>query len=289
MDSTKTMNQFRTQIEAELNKEGVNETLEQLRDEMSSREVRRSYPGIVTWEPQTDDPKSFGLQPPEGSMVLWWGTKRSGIIRELEYAYSAHDIELLNILAERLVEEHQDRPVVSVEEAVEMLRQSAVWFDLRYGGKTLAQNLWLTDTKAGTMMFPYNGGRLQDNEFHIVEYLEPSRYRQVSPYDILLVKSPPKLTELEKAALAAVPADILEMNISNAGTVFATPGALATVVAFAAINTCICTLIVGGRTFADRLSQVSLSDSQIRRLGSVASARELLTMRAQIFEEFGIR
>ena len=50
----------------------------------------------------------------------------------------------------------------------------------------------------------------------------------------------------------------------------------------------VATAIAGCASFRDKLATVSLPASRAKRLGSVASARELVSMRRQVFEQFGM-
>lgn len=272
-----------------LNQKGVNKALEPLFHSRVSRVIRKIKPKIINWESLENDPKYFGLKPPEGSVTLYWAPKKSGVIQELEDAYNAHDVNQLDkVLMKKLVDAYKSRTFIdNIEKAVSMLVDSPVYFDFVYSSKVLGQNLWieLDDRGVGSLYFPYNGGTILNEDFVILEHSKPDLER-MQLYDYLIIKAPPKLTDAERAALDKVPLNSTEINIASSSTLAATPTALVTVAVFVAINTAVTTCCA---PFYDKLSQIILPPELIERLGALASASQLVQLRAEIFEEFNVR
>lgn len=265
----------------ELNQPGLADHLIRIRKEQSTRDLQIISPTVITWESKKNDPNSFGLKPPAGSVTLYWAPKHSGLIRQLEYAHIAHDIKRLELLHERLTEDYTSRELITVEKATERMLDCPSFFDFCYGPKTLAGNLWLSDAECGSMIFAYNGGYLSTDDFAIMDYIKRG---SSSPYEILVVISPPNLSKIEKAAVDAVPATHSAANIVAADICFSLC-ALVTIAVFVTINTAV-TGCCG--KFHDRLAEVSLPAPMLEKLGAVSSATELLDMRHQVFNEFAI-
>jgi hypothetical protein len=97
----------------------------------------------------------------------------------------------------------------------------------------------------------------------------------------LLVKVPPTLSEIELEAIRAVPADQIGINIGEASCCPAVTALVLVAVALA-------THAGIWQEIGDQMNKVRLSDSQIARLGPMASAQELVAVRREIFEAHGV-
>ena len=278
---TEYLSRIKSRIEAEFKKPGLSEQLERIQKERVSRWISKSRPRLVDWEGLPSDPTEFGLKPPAGSLLLLWATRESGIIAKLERAYSDHNIEALDALHGRLFGDALSRKVIPVRKAVDQLCSAPIFFDLRYAGATLAQNLWLPRVACGSMVFAYNGGQLNDQDFAVAEY---RRNSEAVGYDVLIVKSAPILSDVERRAVEAVPDTTLEMNVAPI-VAFAATTAVVTVVLIVTANTFAANC---GSKFHERLTQVSLPARAIEKLRGPASARELLKLRIQVLQKFGL-
>ncbi len=171
------------------------------------------------------------------------------------------------------------RPVASLDEGFEKLLDSPMYFDVLYGSKELAGKLTLPDGDAyGAIGFAYNGGAINDEDFSIVEHHQNSNERAFST---LVVKVSPDLSDIERLAVEAVPADQTGLNIGEATVCPIATGALVAIVI--ALVTC-----AGGcEKMGEELDQIRLTRAQLDSLGPLASARELLAVRRDVFEQYG--
>ena len=266
------------EISRVLNEPGLADQHERLNSDESTRLLRKSHPMVLTLEFNANDDLD-PIVPPPGTVVLFSAPKGSRLLRQLENALSTRSLGALRELGLQIRESAATREVLSINSVVDKLIDAPVYFDLRYGGKTLAQNLGLVNNlELGSIMYAYNGGRLNDESFEIVEYYRPGAREGV---DHLLVKHAPRLSELERAVVEAVPENMLELNLCICGKCRAWTFAVALVY--------VVVTIAGGACVAatDRLARVSLSPEQHQRLGNMASARELVNMRRSILESRG--
>jgi hypothetical protein len=273
----RTIEEIRAQIDEEFNKEGLHRIVQNLASDQHRRIIRKNHPAVLTWEP---DPvptgEYYNLKPLPGSVTILWASRGSELLRHIENAYASRDIETLRTLGERVARDTLRRSVISIREAVDQLIDAPVYFEFRYNGKTQARNLALINgIDIACLPFPYNGGRLREDDFTIVEYYRP---RHRAEYDYFVLIAPPRLTELEKIALEAVPADQLEMNLGAAGKCWG--WCAATVVAVVVL-----TVVVACGPICAKLDSLSLSEEVLKRLGPIASARELVNMRRELFLE----
>ena len=151
-------------------------------------------------------------------------------------------------------------------------------FDVRYGPKELSRTLTLPEgAEVGLMVFPYNGGAIDDEDFMLIQYHQVG---ETVEYPTLLVKVPPDLTEVEIEAMRAVPSDRIGINIGEASCCPA-------VTALVLIAVALATHAGIWQEMGNQMNNVHLSESQIERLGPLASAQELVAVRREIFETHG--
>ena len=263
---------IRSRIREELNKAGAAESLGRLEADKHSRHIRKSNPAVLTCDLEGD---SRTLLPPPGSVALFFAKKHSDLLRELEYSYVANDLERLRSLEETIEQDLESRPVITLEQAVSKFIEGPSYFDFSYGSRTLASNLGLTNgVDFGSLVLAYNGGKLNAQDFTIVEYNK----RDTQEYDFLVVKRQPILTDFETKALEAVPPNLLEHNIASSGfgPVGIWPAVIIKVVLVTIAGT-LCFQLDGD------LAKISLSAREIESLGSAATARELLNLRREVF------
>lgn len=269
--------EIREKINRALNEAGLADQHLRLNTDETTRLARKYSPMVLTLEFGENDEIDPMAVPLPGTVVLYTAKKGSRLLRNLESALANHSVSRLNQIGTELRDIVEKREVISIREVVDKLIDSPVYFEFRYGGKTLAQNVGLVNgLEFGSLTFAYNGGQLRDEDFQVVEYYRPGAREEL---DHLVVKNPPRLTDLEREVLRAVPEDMAELNIAIDGKCrgWTFVVALVYVVLTAAGQVCFAA--------RDRLSQVRLSPEQVQRLGSLGSARELLNMRRQILEE----
>jgi hypothetical protein len=239
-------------------------------------------PTLVFWDIERDEStEHFVFKPAPGSITLFWAPRGSELLRELTYAYLAHDRGRVEEVGRRAADLFMARELRTLSEAVEELVAAPVFFDLRYAGKTLAANLWpARDGGLGSLVFPYTGGELRPEDFVAVSYASD---RRAELCDVLVVVCPPQLTDLERATLDAVPPAAREMFVASSVALIPTLAYLA-VIAVAVITaaTACCP------AFHDRLSQLVLPPEMLEELGPALSVGELITLRSEIFEEFSV-
>jgi hypothetical protein len=268
------------QIRAAYDEPGLGRSLAAINADAARRATSMRAPdSIITASSFEGSRKDFLLSPVKGSIMLFWGRSDSNVISRLERAYASGDDETLRELSAAATRQMEDHPVGTLEDGVEAVLSSAMYFDVLYGSKELAGKLTLPDgIEYGAIAFPYNGGVLEDKEFRLVQ-----RHRdgETLEYRTLVVKVRPDLTEIEREALDAVPIDQSFINIGEASI------CPAATVALVAIVVALVTQAGIWEEMRSRLDEVSLSASQIERLGPLASARELVAVRREIFEEQG--
>lgn len=268
------------QMKAEYDRPGLGRHLARIRADAGLRaRSERAPDAIVTPPPFEGSREDFLLSPVKGSIVLFWGRPDSDVISQLEKAYASGDRRTLRKLSDDAAKQMERYPVASLEDGVEAVLASPMYFDLVYGSKELARSLVLPDgIEYGAIAFAYNGGEIDEKAFRLVQHTAGDNEVE---YRTLLVRVAPDLSQLEREALAAVPADQRFVNIGEASVCPAATVALVTIVV------ALVTKAGMWDEMRTRLDEVTLSDSQIRTLGSLATARELVALRREVFEQYG--
>lgn len=271
---------LRREIYSQFQREDFHVHLRRINANKNAR-LTRAYPPRVVRNNVRDDGggEHYSLRPVKGSVMMFSAKRGHGILRQLEQAYTSGDRAALQSLSRIVDEDVSRRRVVPVSTAVDLLIEAPSYFDLLYDNKQLANNVGLVNgLEYGSMLFPWNGGRLNPEDFTIVEYTKPFAGPD---FETLLVLTEPDLTQIEREALEAVPEDRLGLNI---GSTAASPAAcLVIILVFVAV-----THMGGCVQFHDRLAEVSLPADVIKQLGNVNSAVELLNRRRQMFESYGM-
>ena len=268
---------IKDQISKALNEEGLSDHLKRLNVDQHQRMVRKVKPTVLRLPA---DGLPIEIAPVPGSIMLFYAKKGDELLQELENAYTTNDVKSLNRIGKILQQTASERKVGTVKQAVNELIKSPIYFDFRYGGKTLAPNLGLVGgAEIAGISFAYNGGQVFEEDFSLIEYYNQGKREE---YDVLVLVRPPKLTEIEAQVLEAVPPSLTELNI---GTVAACPG---TTVVLVLVITVITVAGQACSSFRDRLAEVVLPVEYVERYGKLASARELLNLRRSIFAEFEV-
>jgi hypothetical protein len=218
------------------------------------------------------------LLPIEGSIMMFWARPGSDIIPRLEAAYTKGDEAALRGVNEIIAAQLADEPVPTLDAAAAAVLRSPIHFDVRYGTKVLSRTLTLPDgADVCLVTFPYNGGDLDERNFALDQYHQAGKTLE---YPTLLVKVPPQLSEVELRAVEAVPADQIGINIGEASCCPAVTALILIAVALAT-NAGI------WQEMGEQMNEVHLTEDQIKRLGPMASAQELVALRREVFEEHG--
>jgi len=274
----KNLDKLRKSIYEQFHKEDYHVHVRRINADRHRRLIHTCSPKIVTSE-VPEDKEHYSLKPVKGSVMMFCAKKGSPLLTTLEKAYATGDKKALQRLSAEVNEDVSKRKVVSVETAVDKLIEAPAYFDLNYGTKTLATNVTLVNgLEYGSMLFPWNGGRLKNDDFILTEYALPYQRTEV---DFLLVKTRPDLSRIEEEALEAVPESQLGINI---GSTAASPAACLVLV----LVIVVVTNLGNCNVFHDKLSEVSLPAATIKKLGKVTSAAELLSQRRLVFESFGM-
>ncbi|NEN04667.1 hypothetical protein G3T36_02175 [Diaminobutyricibacter tongyongensis] len=217
--------------------------------------------------------------PIEGSIMMFWARPGSDIISRLEKAYANGEQAPLHEVNDIIARQLADEPIPTLDAASDAVLASPMHFDVRYGTKVLSRTLTLPEgAEICLLVFPYNGGDLNEEDFALDQF---HRAGETVEFPTLLVKVPPKLSEVELEAIRAVPADQVGINIGEASCCPA-------VTALVLIAVALATHAGIWQEIGDQMNNVRLTESQIARLGPMASAQELVAVRREIFEAHGV-
>jgi hypothetical protein len=253
----------------------VPEALEPLRTvamEVEARPSRKSEIEVLEYEPRHDDQHLLLAKP--GTVTLYLAKRGAEVLSEVRrLAFSGGSDRLL---AARLMSQFDKRTVVPMERAAELLTEQPVFASVRYHGRTLAQSLFVPDDLDVCIVpMAYNGGTLSLDEFTLVEHVMPGADTELEA--VALRHSPP-LSPAERAALAAVPDDQCEWNVTSPMMCYALTGV--TIVATVIAATSFCYQITKPAE-----DEPAISDEEIAAIGPSATARKLLAIRRQILEK----
>jgi hypothetical protein len=250
------------------------------------RPAMSGRPRVVIHPDEVAEPVD-GLTPGEGTVTLYWAPRSSSLLPQLEGAMATGDFSAVAETYGDVARRHAERSVGDARSVVRSLLSAPSFFDLRYGGRTLAMNLWLDDSaELGSMTFAFAGGAVHAHRFEVVEYPRDEKPEARScPWDTLVVVRRPRLSDLERRLVEAIPESRAEMQIGESGTVMATPATLVVIAIFVAINTIVTTCC---SPFRDRLAEVSLPPEALRDLGSARSVAELVSLRTEVLESYGV-
>lgn len=244
------------------------ETLLQLgADEVLERPIRYSRIQILDYKPsRVNGP----LLAREGTITIFIAHKGASIldrVREACRAEAEADVELANYL----IDSFRGRKQVTRYLAWTLLHNSPVFADIRYGGKTLANNLFPPpDAEVVILENPYNGVRIHRDELTLVEH---PRDESPGELDAVALVHSPRLTEAEAAALEQVPDDQLELNVIPALPCCDDITEYAQRVVFITFTvTCLCAT-------EESLVATHLAEEELRSLGPAKSARRLMALR----------
>lgn len=268
------------QIRAVFDEPGLGRQISAIQADAGRRVVRSRHPDRIVKVSEFKRGRRSGnpLVPIEGSIMMFWGRPGSDTISRLEEAYRKGDEGALAEVHEIITRQMADEPIPTLDAAADAVLSSPMHFDVRYGTKVLARTMTLPEGAEVCMVaFPYNGGDIDERHFAIDQY---HRAGETVEYPSLLVISPAVLSEVERAALEAVPADQIGINIGEASCCPA-------VTALVLIAVALATNAGIWQEIGEQMNEVHLSADQIERLGPMASAQELVALRREIFASHG--
>lgn len=272
------LSQRREDIREAFDAPGLGTQLSRLQEDAHERVARQGCLRVLTWDP--DDPKADELWPVRGSVALFFADRGNETILELETAYATSDLKTLSRLGKQLQEANLQREPTSVEYAVDELVEASCYVDLSYDGKLLAPFVApVGDVEVGNLNFAYSGGELDPEKLRYVERLRPDTTEGLEAF---LVVRPPKLSDIEREVLRKVPPGHSQIHIGSAASCPA-----ATVVVVLVITA----VTAAGKAcadFRDRLGEVTITPSDLDRLGAIGTASEMLAQRRAVFADFGI-
>ncbi|MEM9555981.1 MAG: hypothetical protein AAGC60_17120 [Acidobacteriota bacterium] len=256
-----------------MNSSGWYEEVRRLTDDQHSRLPHAIKPEVITLDLEGDS--ADGVRPLPGMISLFFAVKGSPLLRQLRAAYGSANVAAIQEAGQEISRVLEQAQSVSVPEAVDQMIASPSYFDFRYRGKTLAPNLGLINgLEFATVLFPYNGGRLDESDFRIIDYRRDPHLETELEY--LVVMRPPALSDLERDVLGQVPDDLLELNV---GSAVLCPALCVVVVVVVLTTAGWCCLPVQG---SSEYTEITLSRETAQQLGPLASARQLVQARREV-------
>lgn len=178
-------------------------------------------------------------------------------------------------LAKQVYRQYKDRKTVPLDEAVKVAREQPSFADLRYGGGTLVQNLFVPEgLDVVLVVLPYNGGRLAPEGFSLAEH---PRSDKEPALDVLVLRHVPDLSKAEAAAIDRVPPEQLAINVGHGPGEVACSVLLLTVAVVAEVAIVAVTYAITGAVDLSHVAQ--LDAATIERLGPAATAGRLVELR----------
>lgn len=280
MQTTNKRDELRQSIFNEFNKEDLHIHLRDIIDDKHSRVTNVISPEIITSNiPYNPEDKHYSLMPVPGSIIVYAVKKCNTLFDDLKRAYTLGDSKALQKISKVIDNDVVKRKVISAENYVTELKKGSSYFDLAYDHKNLVANAGMVNgIEFGSFLLPWNGGKLNDESFKVIEY---NKNFVSADYDILLVKCKPNLSKIEEEALRAVPANNLSLNI---GSVAASPAACLALIAVFVLAT-----HAGAcNNFHDKIRELIYPVDQIKKIGEIASAADMLSQRRRVFESYGM-
>jgi hypothetical protein len=240
--------------------------------ELEARPSRKSAIEVLDYRPLHNERHLLLAKP--GTVTLYLAKRGAPVLSEVRRLAAAGGNDRL--LSARLMSQFEKRAVVSMERAAALLVEQPVFASVRYEGRTLAQSLYVpNDLDVCVVPMAYNGGDLSLDGFSLVEHFLPSADTQL---EAVALRHAPPLSAAERAALAAVPDDQVEWNVTSPMMCYAITGV--TIVATVIAVTSFCYQIQ-----KQDEDEPSISDEEIAEIGPAATARKLLAIRRRILEK----
>src|SRR5207237_765327 len=111
------------------------------------------------------------LLSPAGTITVFVGPKGAPLLDRLRKAVSTNNAAEEKTLADHIKAQFRGRKKVSNAQVWESLRAEPVLATIRYGGRTLATNVFVpTGLDLAVTMMPYNGGRIAPAQLTFLEH-----------------------------------------------------------------------------------------------------------------------
>jgi hypothetical protein len=204
----------------------------------------------------------------EGLILAFVARRGSGVLDLVKKA--ATDLASATDLIGMVRRQSKKFKPVSLKQGIGLMLKEDVFAELRYGGETLVQTLFVP--KGADFIFeefPYNGGALAIEGFQLVERV---RDGSDAALESIIVKINPTLSADEKAALKLVPSSQLGRNVGAAcccGDSYTAIGVVVAAVVATALLTCLRPVPLAE----------TITKEELAKLGPAASARKLLEVR----------
>lgn len=184
-------------------------------EQLQTRRVRKRRLAVHEYSSPKPKRGSWPLALP-GTVTLILAKSGSKILADVDAAVrgggSGADLKLAQRLIDGITRKIEKKEPWAAK-ANAMLKQP-VWGDLRYGGKTLAQALWVPDdVEAAVAVFPYTGARLLADGFSLVEHVAAD---STAALDAILLVNTPELSAAERALHRLATEDELEQVVGEA-------------------------------------------------------------------------
>ncbi|MBR8829858.1 MAG: hypothetical protein Cpurp_01495 [Chlorogloea purpurea SAG 13.99] len=219
---------------------------------------------------------------PPGSGVLIIADPNTEAFDALERAVETMDIDGINTVVHENKIEIARLERVSEEFALNKMLSAPVYADLRYNGKPLVVNAFVTeDVKFTRVLFPFAGGSYDKNSFTLAEYLENNDSEQL---EAMVVLHQPILNSRERAVLRRLPDASRELVFGTAGeTVMSgTPGALVATVTAGLLVAAVGTAIGNCSSLFDDMKQFVINPSEIDIRTPNLAVQKLINARRQL-------
>lgn len=267
------------------------ESVERIEEQRQTRTIDLTRPTVIHYEPDYSLPND---PVPPGTISLLIGYDEAEILERFAEVYNtpskdrcaalSKDIEsIASRVTGPLTALRLDPQIDAIKVATSALLDSDAMADFRYRGKVLIHSLSpVLGLPFIKMDLPYNGGPLEDEEFTLLQYLKSSESPRL---DAVVVIRSPNLTEVERQALAALPANAAELNIGNP-TLAILPTTTATILLVAVIfATPTITACGAGAAAAimKEMNKVVPLEEEVLNLGPVPTAAALLAARERAF------
>ncbi|MFE5285677.1 hypothetical protein ACFRAQ_12000 [Nocardia sp. NPDC056611] len=248
------------------------ETLLQLAaDELAKRSLRYREIEILDYVPTQPD---RALLCQEGCVRVIVAPEGDPLLQRVREAVTLRNGDDIDLMENAIKPRFEGRTQLSPYQAWRLLERAPVFATIRYGGRTLATNVFPPDGLGLVVLDnPYNGGALSPTHLTLVEH---RRDGTDAGLQAIALRFEPPLTPAERAALAQVPEDQLEGNL----TINASCCDNATFIMWAAMAVTVA-VICTAAVMAEEADQQHLTDERIRNLGPAATARELLDIRRE--------
>ena len=259
----------------------LNKYVDLVKKEKENRKARINKPHVMNYQhKETND-----LIVPKGTVTLFY-SNNTKFLDDVTDAFSKHDSNQINNLTQFIVDELSKREYKNLDYIFDIIDKNNI-IDFEYNSKILLENIVVpSDLKFLILHFPYNGGKLNTEEFNLVEwYKDIDSGTEESKKNSVLIIRPPDLTESEIQALNKLPPEKFSANIASFDLPTASTPALAVVTAIAVINATPGAFGFSAQpAFLKKINRIQNAEDMIKELDPYTSAKHLTSMRKRMLE-----